>query len=251
MPKRNQPNPETGKPRQRRSSRDLLANINETRLVIDDIVSTAPTELVHDKAHVEQIFLTFAALSGDIFRSAAACGVTPEVITQLAEENKWLERIRALIELKKGDKGADVERGIGRAINFVHANRYRLVLEQILTFFEGMTPREIVDFCTSYRTTKDGSTVPTGVSFRLLADIATAMEKVHWMTYQALLDTPQDRLARREKAKDADVVEDDIHAKIAKTLAGMTDRTPAAIMDKVQDAQVTALTKDSQPPTGG
>lgn len=214
--------------------------------VKDIMLRNEKVEIGPGKADAEQVFLLFAAFGGDVFRCAHACGQPPEVVTCMAEEGKWMERIRALIQLKKGEKGPDVERGISRAINFVQANRYRLILERVIRSLDKLPDAELMDQFVSRKVARDGTPVVTGVSFRLLADLATALEKVHWMSYQALLDAPNDRTGRREKVKDEDTTGDDIHARIARTLAGMTDHSPTKQAEAAQAAQVAGLVEDLQ-----
>ena len=217
------------------------AAVLETAKHVDAILMVGTDAPIPEgKANKDYIFLMFAAFGGDIFRCAHACGVDPEEVTRLAESGKWMERIRALIELKKGDKGPDLERGISRATNFVQVNRWRLILDRLIQHFEGLTDQQLLEKFITYRLDRNGEKVQTNISFKILADISTAMEKTHWLTYQATLDAPQDRAARREKPKD-DEVEEDLHAKIAKSLAGMIEHTPASQLQLAQDTQVAAL----------
>jgi hypothetical protein len=206
----------------------------------------APTNVVPGKADAEQIFLMFAAFGGDIFRTAHACGVSPEEVTVKAEEGKWMERIRALIELKKGEKGVDVERGVNRAWNFVQVNRYRFIVDQLVRGMEEKSFDELIEMCRTYTRGKDNAQVPCSLSFKIFADLANAMEKVHWMTYQATLDLPQDRAHRRELGTGDGAAEEDTHAKIAKALTGMMHPTPAESLAKGTQNQVESIQANLQ-----
>lgn len=234
------PGPDTGKPR---VPKEVQSTIEETGRAVE-VLLKEPITLGPAQPDPEQIFLLFAAFGGDIFRCAHACGLPPEDITQYAEQGKWLERIRALIELKKGEKGPDVERGISRAVNFVQANKYRLIIERIIRGLDRMETNELIEHFVSRKVDSAGQAVITGFNLRPLADIASAMEKTHWMTYQALLDAPQDRAGRREKVKDDGAAEDDIHAKIARTLAGMVEHSPAKQIEAAHETQVADLVQD-------
>jgi hypothetical protein len=223
-----------------------MAFVSKTARARVDLVLQGKMGLEQAQADSEQVFLLFAAFSGDIFKCAHACDIAPEDITRMAERGNWMERIRALIELKKGEKGPDVERGISRAINFVQANRYRLILERVIRGLDHLSDEDLMDQFVSKKVNKDGEVVVTGVSFRLLADLATALEKTHWMSYQALLDAPQDRSGRREKVKDDGPGNEDVHAKIARALAGVTSQDPVQQVQVAQAEQVAGLAEDIQ-----
>lgn len=186
-----------------------------------------------------QVFMLFASFSGDIFRTAAAAGIDPEEVTRLAEAGKWMSRIRGLLGLKQFDKSGEIERCISRAMNFVQVNFYRRVIDRMVRKLEKMTDEEVVDFITSKTYYDSGQLKSSTPSAKVLADIATAMEKVHWMSYQSLVDAPQDRAGRREKVKDDGIGEDDVHAKIAKALMSAPACSPSLQLEAALHEQVT------------
>jgi len=179
-----------------------------------------------------QLFMLFASFSGDVFKTAHASGFSPAEVTDRAHAGDWMVKLRGLIELKQVDKSGEVERSISRAINFVQVNRYRMIIDRIIRKWDKMTPEELTDELSSKTYYADGTLKTSTISAKAFADIATAMEKVHWMSYQAMIDAPQDRAGRKEKVKDEGPGEDDIHAKIAKALAGHPEHNPQVQMDK-------------------
>lgn len=241
----NDPQPPSGKKRVPREVKEAARNaVNR----VNDVALAPITKITEGRADEGQIFMLFASFGGDIFKTGRACGVAPETVAELAEENHWLDRIRELIEVRKGDKGGDIERNVSRAMNFVQANRYRLFLERVIRKLDRMPDTDLWDQLTVYKYDRHGNLVSKALSLKLFADIATALEKVHWMTYQSLLDTQQDRAGRREKNKDDDTTEEDIHARIARTFAGMVDNSPAEQLKIAQVTQVADIIKDIKPP---
>jgi hypothetical protein len=189
-----------------------------------------------------QVFMLFGSFCGDIFKTATAAGITPTLVTELAERGNWMERLRGLIDLKQSAKPGDVERMFSRATNFVQVNRMRIAIDRVLRKLDFMSDDDLIDFITLKTFGPGGELKSSTVSLKMLADFATAMEKVHWMTYQALLDAPTDRQARREKVKE-DPIEEDIHARIAKALTQTPALDPAKVAEAAADAQSAHLQK--------
>lgn len=163
----------------------------------------------------ENAFLLYATFAGDLVRTAAACGVRPADILKAADEGNWQERLKPIIELSRSTKPGDMERGINRAVNFVQAHRARMFLERVLARVCAMTPDELDEYILT-GTLKDGSTVAK-LSTRALADLASALEKVHALSYQALGDTAPERTKRAETGPSASV--GDLHVKLAQAMA--------------------------------
>jgi hypothetical protein len=176
---------------------------------------------------IEQTFMLYASFCGDVVRTAHASGATTSQVIDLAQKNDWMGRIRELVELKKTDKPGVIEKEFSRAMNFVQAHRYRVYLERVLRKLIAMSEDDLFKFLVSDRIDKTGRVVGQVFSTRPLADFASALEKVHWMSYQALGDTPQDRLRAKEKPSDGELSETDVHARIAKAMAGMPSMCPA------------------------
>jgi hypothetical protein len=65
---------------------------------------------------------------------------------------------------------------------------------------------------------KNGAIVSESLSTRPLADLASALEKCHALTYMALNDTATERKARPQTS-DEDLGASEIHAKLAAAFA--------------------------------
>jgi hypothetical protein len=145
----------------------------------------------------DDIFRLYAQFVGDIERTAIAAHRSVDEIVELVEAGGWAKRIAVLIRLHKSGIPGDTERGVNRAINFVQADRMRTVIERIIRAMMNMTEREMLDHLLSVSTDKEGNTT-SRILTRPFADLATALEKCHAMTYQALSDTATDRKSRME-----------------------------------------------------
>jgi hypothetical protein len=189
-----------------------------------------------DENHV---FMLFASFSGDIFKTGAAAGLDPEEITRMAEAGKWMTRIRGLLDLKQFDKSGEIERCISRAMNFVQVNFYRRMIDRLVKKLARMTDDEMLEYVSGKTYFDNGQLKTCTPSAKVFADIATAMEKVHWMSYQSLVDAPQDRAGRREKVKDEGLGEDDVHARIAKALMTAPACSPTLQLEASLHEQVT------------
>ncbi len=198
---------------------------------------------------VDQAFMLYAAFCGDIAKTAHSSGLPREQIEALALEHGWPERIEGLVGLTKGTVPGDVERGINRAINFVQAHRCRLFIEGVMRALakECVDDKSALDQFTTEKLNRHGEIVERQFSARAIADLASAMEKIHWMTYQALNDSPQERAKRVEKPSD-DTAQSDIHARIAATLAKMRSNSPKAQLEDAQVELASHLVPPPQPP---
>lgn len=241
----NEPHPPSGKtkPKLTREQREALEG---TELLVRRTPGMEPPEIDPTRVDEAYLFMLFASFGGDIFKTAAACGIKPNDVTVAAERGNWLERIRGLIELKQLDKTGEIERQLTRAINFVQVSVYRMCIDRAIRRFERMSDEAFFSELSPKTYYADGQLKSSGFNAKPLADIATAMEKVHWMSYQSMLDAPQDRAGRREKVKDDGPGEEDIHAKIAKALAGDDATNPVALALKVQAPQGDLLLGDTQ-----
>ncbi len=181
----------------------------------------------------ENAFLLYATFTGDIERTAHALGVRPMDVLKVADDERWNEKLRGIIELKKSERPGDLERAINRALNFVQAHKFRLFVERVVQRLTSMTADEFSTYLLETQG-KDGTTIPK-LSTRALADLASALEKAHAMTYLALNDTVQDRTRRKEQSTD-DNSGGEMHAKIAAAMAAAGESvSPRA---KLFDAQV-------------
>ena len=185
----------------------------------------------------EQAFLLYATFAGDLERTAHACGVRAMDILKVAEEENWQERLKPILELKNSTRPGDFERAINRALNFSQAHRYRLFLERVLKQITGMTPEEVHEYIFTRRLDpKNG--MPIGqkiLSTRSLADLASALEKCHSLSYMALSDTAQDR-AKRKEAEESGESASQMHTKIADAMSKL--RSTKTVRGQLLDAQI-------------
>lgn len=181
----------------------------------------------------ENAFMLYAAFTGDLERTAAALGVRPMDVLRVAQEENWDEKLKPILDLKKSSKPGDVNRAINRALNFVQSHKLRMTIERVLRRIAGMTPEELDQYLFTTSTTKDGSEI-SKLSTRALADLASALEKCHAMTYAALNDSMPERAKRNEG--DGGVDAGDMHARIAEAMRKAAEGKTVAV--QVFDAKL-------------
>lgn len=165
----------------------------------------------------ENAFLLYAAFTGDVERTAHALNVRAVDVLSMAEACGWNEKLRGILELKRSGKPGDVERAVNRALNFVQAHRFRMFLERIMARITGMTHDEIDEYLFTGKVTQKGD-IEKKMSTRALADLASALEKCHAMSYLALSDTAQDRAKRNEAASAEGGSASEMHVRIAEAM---------------------------------
>lgn len=183
----------------------------------------------------EQSFLIFCTFGGDCVRTAAALNIRACDVLKMAEEEGWLEKMKPILELKKTGKPQDYERALNRCLNFVQAHRMRLFVEKILHKLMSMGNEEVEEYIFSDHSAKDGTAFKR-LSTRSIADLASAMEKAHALSYQALSDTSTDRAKRKELEGEDGASGGELHAKIAAAMAKV--RASATPRAQLFDAQV-------------
>lgn len=172
----------------------------------------------------EQVFLLYATFCGDVEKTAHAVKVSPVTILAVADEEKWNEQLRAIIELKKSNRPGDLERAINRALNFAQAHRFRMFLERVIQKVCGMSGEEFEAYLFEKHNAKDGSTYRS-LTTRALADLASALEKAQSMTYHALNDTAQERVKRKDVEGGDGVAAGDMHSRIAAAMSKVRGST--------------------------
>lgn len=191
-------------------------------------------EAIEIKLDREQAFLLYATFCGDVVKTAHALNVRPVDVLKMVEEESWNERLKTILELKQSAKPGDIERAVNRALNFVQAHRMRLFVERILHKLVSMGDEEVAEYMFSDHATKTGE-VFKRLTTRAVADLASAMEKSHALSYQALNDTAPERAKRKEPGEDGSAA-GDLHAKIAAAMAKIKESSsPRA---QLFDAQV-------------
>lgn len=194
-------------------------------------------EVVFDR---EQAFLIYTAFAGDVERTAASLNVRPVDVLKIADECKWLERLKPILELKKSQRPGDLERAINRALNFVQAHRLRLIIERVISKLAAMGESELNDYIFS-AAGEEGETYRK-LTTRALADLASAVEKCHSMSYAALSDSVKERQKREESGAESEG--GDLHAQIAKAMSEVSgDKSARAMLfdAQIESAQAIAL----------
>jgi hypothetical protein len=192
-----------------------------------------------------QAFLLFANFGGDPVRTAAALNVSATAVLRMADEEGWLRKLEPIIALTRSNRPGDVERGINRAINVVQAHRLRLILDRTITKLTGYSSEEFEALITEDKFSKDGEKLGSKLSTRALADLASALEKCHAMSYMALNDSAPERAKRKHVEDEGDSIQD-VHAKLAEAMskAGMSN-SPRAMLFEAQVQQGEALAQQA------
>lgn len=160
-------------------------------------------------------FLLYATFCGDLEQTAHALGVPPVVVAHAAMLDKWDEQLKTIISMKKSSRPGDVERAINRAVNFVQAFRMRLFIERVIQKLTGLNDAELQEYLFEER----GEKAICKLTTRPIADLTSALEKCHALTYLALNDTAQDRSRRQEQADNTEFEAGALHVAIAKAMA--------------------------------
>ena len=162
----------------------------------------------------ENAWLLFASFAGDIERTALALNVPAVAILRVADDEGWLARLKPIIDLKKSGRPGDIERALNRAVNYVQVHKFRLIVERALQRLTNMDGSEL----DHYMLTKMGKEGREDcLTTRPLADLASALEKAHAMSYQALEDSTADRAKRKEVQ--SEVSAGDMYAKMAEAMS--------------------------------
>jgi len=234
----------------KRSAQDRIADTISQSTVINAPSTTKFTDQRTVTIDAEQVFMLYATFCGDANRAAHAAGVTVPQVEKLVKDNHWDERIKGLIALRKSERAGDVERAINRAICFVQAHRYRIFLERVLRDLTSKSEEELYGLLVTDKLDKAGRVVGTTLSMKPLADLSTALEKVHYMTYLALMDSLPDRKTLANRAEESTLSETDIHARISSALTKMRaeEALEAAQSDPTAPPPVGDTTQVAQAP---
>lgn len=197
------------------------------------------TEIDFDRA---QVFLLYATFAGDVVRTAHAAGCRPVDVLRVADEEGWTAKLAPILELSKSQRPGDVERAINRALNFTQTHRLRLFLERVLSRVTGMSASELEEYILTSKIDKNGVETAKVLSTRSLADLATAIEKCHSMSYLALNDTATDRGRRKEQSTNEDTNAGELHVRIAAAMSAVkASSTPRALLFDAQIALAETL----------
>ena len=193
---------------------------------------------------VSQCFLLYMTVIGDVEKTAAALDYDPAFVAWLAESEGWKEKVRRISVMSKGEKPGDWERAQNRALNFVQAHRVRTLIDRLLVNLLGMKSDELLDTFE----TRDRSGNSTGYSARFFADVMSALEKVHTLSYAALGDTAGERVKRAE-GDDGEGSAGSIHAALIAALnnPAVSQKTSEALVLEAGEAISAALPERTQP----
>lgn len=216
------------------AKRPTLTHRETGRLIFDVAVDVANG---NPELDAENAFMLYATFCGDAERTGHALNIPAAAVLKLAEAGQWNEKLRGILELKRSAKPGDVERAVNRALNFVQAHRLRLFLERVLRRLCEASSDDLENLMATFKGAagQDSKYLERRFSTRPFADLASALEKCHAMTYQALNDTAPERKAR-EDAPDHDRSAGELHAKIAAAFA--KGRDPASQLAEAQDRQL-------------
>lgn len=191
------------------------------------VVEQAIREIGVDHVVIEGIsidrqtaFLSFVQCEGDLERTAHALAVPRESLDKFAEESKWEERYTTLRRIKEKNNPKDFERFINRTVNFTQVFRLRRIIETFLVHIEGLSYEELIEllYTQTTRTDKNGSISELKLNTRPWADLASALEKLHMLSYAALGDSSSERNARRKDEVEEGPAQLDICTQIARAL---------------------------------
>lgn len=224
-------------------ARTGVARVDEVIENLERIDPTYEAEAKQVGFDVEQAFQLFVQFSGDTQKTAHALNIPEFQILKLVDRLHWDKQLENIFALKKSGKPGDVERGISRAMNFVQVHKFRIVVERIVRKFYAMDDDDLFDACFTERLDKDGNVVGRVVNLKPFAELATAMEKVHQMTYMALSDSMSER-TRRQEAGEAEYSATQLHQLIAAGMAGNTG--PAAELGNEQLSEANATAQENK-----
>ena len=169
------------------------------------------------KLNVAQIFLVYMTLIGDVQKTALALDLDPELVSQLAAEEGWAEKIRRCTMMSKSESPGDWERAQNRALNFVQAHRLRLLLDKVFQYFEA---RDAAEYLETEREIS-GRAVRPSIGVKFFTDLASALEKVHALSYHALGDTLGER-KERDHGSDGEITTANLHTALIAALSSQS-----------------------------
>lgn len=187
----------------------------------------------------DNAFMLYAIFCGDSIRTAHALNTKPEIVAAISLAEGWDKKLQPIIDLHKSAKPGDVERAVNRAMNFVQAHKCRMFFERVLNAMCDMTVPELEAFLFP-RTAKRGveeSIVEQRFTTRSLADMASALEKCHMMTYMALGDSSTERKERGD-AESSDATTAHVHLRLANAMAASGAKLSKGLAQtKLEEAQ--------------
>lgn len=188
------------------------------RVVTDVTKEPGPPTLNID---LNDVFMLYAQFCGDLKRTAVAANLPVSEISRLAAQYHWTEQIAPLIELHGSARAGDTERAINRAMCYVQAYRFRLVLERVLKTIQDLDREGFTGELAEIYKDKNGDPLKVVITAKVYSDLAAAFEKVHGMTYMALNDSAPERGHRIKREADTEQSVTDVYAQLSKTFVKM------------------------------
>lgn len=194
------------------------------------------------RSDVAQIFLVFMATIGDVDKTALALELDPAFVQWLSVQEGWLDKVRRVSVMSKSGKPGDFERAQNRALNFVQAHRVRMLIDRVLTELVEMKPDDL----TERLRTKDREGKPANLSGRFFADIMSALDKVHMLSYYALGDSVGERIERAKDGEERSA--NDIHAALIAALnnPALSNISTQDIVLEASEAKIAQLSERSE-----
>lgn len=164
------------------------------------------------RLNVAQIFLVYMTLVGDVEKTALALDLDPALVSELAKEEGWSEKIKRCSMMSKGDNPGDWERAQNRALNFVQAHRVRLFVDRMIAHLEQTDVKEFFDTDREV----NGRLVKGAPNVKFVTELSAALEKVHSLSYHALGDTLGER---KDRSSETEVTAASLHTALIAALS--------------------------------
>lgn len=189
----------------------------------------------------ENAWLLYATFAGDVEKTALALNLSPATVIRVADDEGWMLRLKPIIDLKKSSRPGDIERALNRAVNYVQAHKFRLIVERTLQRITGLSTKEFDELILT-KPGKEGLR-ETALTTRAIADLASALEKAHAMSYAALQDSGTDRARHKDALSESSATE--MYEKMSLAMASVKGSvTPRALL---LDAQLAAAAELAPP----
>lgn len=204
---------------------DVVNAAADTAKIIED------SPIIVGNMREADAFMIYAMYCGDIERTAYALALPKLLVFDLAKKYDWFEKIGPILALKKEEMNTgDIERAVIRNRNFLQAHTVRRIIDSVIHDMGSKTQAELMEMLYIERLDKNLNVIGRTFSTKPITDLVSAMEKLHWMCYQSVCDSVQERMKRRETGEDKDETVTDIHAAISKAMANLgKENDPGAL----------------------
>jgi hypothetical protein len=144
------------------------------------------------KLDVVKVFLCYVATVGDVEKTALACDLDPQTVSDLATSEGWAEKVRRLSLASKhsGLQAGDFERMQNRALAWVQGHRLRQVLDTVLCALSEKSQDELMETIT-----EEDKLGNRRINARVFSDLSKSLETCNGLCFAALGDTIPERQA--------------------------------------------------------